>query len=423
MSNVHEITGCEVCGSGQLVPVLSLGSHPMCDDLVRVGDSRRCREYPIEILFCRNCLTAHQRFQVPKAELFPPSYHYRARFTGDVLNGMAGLVESCVTRFGPLHGKKVLDIGCNDGSLLDFFGRLGAQTIGVEPTDACLDAQRKGHAVLKEYFSTAAADAVLALHGKPDFITFTNVFAHIEDLGAVLGALRRLIAPHTVVVIENHYLGAVLDGNQFDTFYHEHPRSYSYNSFVHIANSLGVEILEAEFPARYGGNIRTFLGSSSGRGGGNAGDRAELLRRESRFLDLFVALRGNVQRWREVKRGALAVLIGQHGPLPAKAFPGRAAILVKLLGLDEQSISAVYEKPGSLKIGHYLPGTRIPILSDDELFARPDRTKPLLNLAWHIPEEIHGYLERHGYTGPIIDIIEAEDFGARQQVSLPGDKR
>ncbi len=413
MSSAREIAVCEVCGSGHLTSVLDLGPHPMCDDLVRLGDSRRCREYPIEILFCDKCITAHQRFQVPKGELFPASYHYRARFTADVLNGMAGLVESCVARFGSLRGRKVLDIGCNDGSLLDFFRQHGAETIGVEPTDACRDAQQKGHAVLQEYFSDMAADAVLARQGTPDFITFTNVFAHIEDLPRVLAALRRLIGSNTIVVIENHYLGAVLEGNQFDTFYHEHPRSYSYTSFVHIANTLGVRLLDVEFPARYGGNIRTFLGSGVGRS--VADDRTELLRRESRFPDGFVSLRNNVQRWREVKRRTLAAEIRQHGRIPAKAFPGRAAILVKLLALDEQSISAVYEKPGSLKIGHYLPGTRIPILSDEELFAAPDKTKPLLNLAWHIPKEIHAYLQEHGCTGPIIDIIGAGDFEAEAQ--------
>jgi hypothetical protein len=81
-----------------------------------------------------------------------------------------------------------------------------------------------------------------------------------------------------------------------------------------------------------------------------------------------------------------------------------------LLGLNEESISAVYEKPGSLKVGHYIPGTRIPIRSDDELFGLSDKTQPLLNLAWHIPGEIRGYLASHGYTGPIIDILNAKDF-------------
>jgi hypothetical protein len=411
---VHEINTCEVCGNQRLASVLDLGLHPMCDDLVRVGDTRVCREYPIEILLCQTCLTAHQRFQVPKQDLFPASYHYRSRFTVDVLNGMAALVESCARRFGDLAGKKVLDIGCNDGSLLDFFGRKGMATLGIEPTDACVDAMEKGHIVIHEYLSPTVADSVVAAHGKPDFITFTNVFAHIENLGEVLESLRRLTAAHTVIVVENHYLGAVLDGNQFDTFYHEHPRSYSYTSFLYIARSLGAQLLGVEFPSRYGGNIRTFVGQAAGRGVRVTDGASELSAREKGFPEKFVVLRDGIERWREAKKRTLAMLIGQYGKLRSKAFPGRAAILVKMLELNEESISAVYEKPGSLKIGHYLPGTRIPIRSDEDLFALPDQTAPLLNLAWHIPEEIRSYLAAHKYAGPVIDILSAEDFEQRR---------
>lgn len=413
-NGLHEINKCEVCCNKQLAPVLDLGLHPMCDDLVRVGDSKICREYPIEILFCERCFTAHQRFQVPKQILFPTSYHYRAHFTADVLNGMEGLVESCVKRFGDLSGKTVLDIGCNDGSLLDFFRQQGATTIGIEPTGAYLDARQKGHITFNSYLSEDIARAIVASHGKPDFITFTNVFAHIENLHDVIDSLKQLMAKQTVIVIENHYLGAVLDRNQFDTFYHEHPRSYSYTSFVHIAHSLGVPLLEVEFPSRYGGNIRAFLGHAARGGSAIAIDYDALVVRESQFLENFTLLRKNIEQWRDAKKRFLNMQVRQYGKLRAKAFPGRAAILVKLLGLNEESITAVYEKPGSLKIGHYLPGTRIPIRSDDDLFALPDKTLPLLNLAWHIPREIHGYLNEHGYTGPIIDILSAEDFVSGQ---------
>ncbi len=386
----------------------------MCDDLVPVGDTRICREYPIEILFCENCFTAHQRFQLPKHDLFPTTYHYRSRFTDDVLRGMAGLVASCEQRFGNLAGKKVLDIGCNDGSLLDCFRKKLAVTIGIEPTGAYRDAEQKGHLAFNNFLSKDIASAIVTSHGKPDLITFTNVFAHIENLHEVMESLKRLMAPHTVIVIENHYLGAVLDGNQFDTFYHEHTRTYSYTSFVHIARFLDVSLQDVEFPSRYGGNIRVFLGNGTNVSGGTTINLGELKTRESHYIGSFAVLRKNVERWRKAKKRFIQEQVRRYGRLRAKAFPGRAAILVKLLGLNEELISAVYEKPGSLKIGHYLPGTRIPIYSDEDLFALPDQTQPLLNLAWHISHELRSYMTEHSYTGPIIDILDAGDFVSEQ---------
>ena len=406
----NEISSCEVCGNKVLSSLLDLGLHPMCDDLVAVGDERVCKEYPIEILYCDICLTAHQRFQVPKEDLFPSTYHYRSRFTADVLNGMKSLVISCEERFGSLNGKKVLDIGCNDGSLLDFFREKGATTIGLEPTDAYLDAEVKKHKVYNEYLTVDVANKILTEHGKFDFITFTNVFAHIEDLNAVLDSLKILMMDKTVIVIENHYLGAVLDGNQFDTFYHEHPRTYSYNSFVHMAKKLHIETLEVEFPSRYGGNIRVFLGNALIYGQQSKTDLETLNIKEKLFFGKFSKLKENIVNWELSKKTLLINLIKTHGRLKAKAFPGRAAILVKMLGLNSDMISEVYEKPGSLKIGFYLPGTRIPIKSDDELFNLVDTSKPILNLAWHIPTEIHEYLKQNGYKGEIIDILEKNDF-------------
>ena len=95
--------------------------------------------------------------------------------------------------------------------------------------------------------------------------------------------------------------------------------------------------------------------------------------------------------------------VNTHGPIRAKAFPGRAAILIKLLGLNERHISAVYEIEGSIKVQHYVPGTRIPILPEKELYLG-DLGIRILNLAWHIPDEVRANLISHGYYGNVIDI-------------------
>ncbi|CAN7183170.1 class I SAM-dependent methyltransferase [Bosea sp. LjRoot237] len=405
---LNRIFRCEVCGNNQLEPVLDLGAHPMCDDLVPVGDDRRCKEYPIEILFCHRCVTAHQRFQIPKDELFPPSYHYRSRHTVDVLNGMKQLVQACIDDNGPLEGKKVLDIGCNDGSLLSIIKDAGASaTFGIEPTGAADDAAERGHGVMKDFLTETVAREFVQRFGHPDIITFTNVFAHIEDLEAVIRSLLILSNDQTVIIIENHYLGSIIARKQFDTFYHEHPRTYSYTSFTFIATSLKRRVAKVVFPQRYGGNIRVTLKPEATGNGHDAS--GEVGGRELSFGAQLKDMAREIEIWKRKKRAELNAAFARGGKLSAKAFPGRSAIPVKLLGLDESILAAVYEKPASGKIGHYVPGTRIPILSDDAFDPAVEKG-PVLNLAWHIADEIRAYMSGRGYQGELIDIIAPSNF-------------
>ena len=401
----YKISTCEVCGNKNLLSVLNLGHHPMCDDLVPLGDQRVCKEYPIEILFCENCLTAHQKFQIPKQELFPKTYHYRSRHTNDVIKGMRDLVRSYEKNFGSLKNKKVLDIGCNDGSLLSFFKKKGAKTFGIEPTDAYNDASE--HEVTNNFFSEIVAKDFVKKFGKIDVITFTNVFAHIENLQAVIRALKIVMHEKTIILIENHYLGAVIDKFQFDTFYHEHPRTYSCTSFAFIADSLGVQIGNVEFPSRYNGNIRvTYIPRDSQP---NQILLDKVYKREKTFGKNLREMAKKIEPWKNKKRSEIENLVKKQGKLCAKAFPGRAAIIIKLLKLDANLIKATYEKPQSAKVNHYIPGTKIPILSDAEFDFSKSKT-PLLNLSWHIAEEIESYMREKGYTGPIVNIISKEDL-------------
>lgn len=405
MSDQLEIKRCEVCGFDELESVLDLGRHPMCDDLVPITQQSECDTFPIHILYCRHCNTAHQKFQVPKVRLFPKSYHYRSRFTADVLSGMEALVESVGAKVGSLQGLTVLDVGCNDGSLLDMFAAKGATTIGVEPTGASADAEGRGHKIINGFFSESTAKEITKSCSKIDIITFTNVFAHIENLPSLLKNLKVLMNEETILVIENHYLGAVLEKNQFDTFYHEHPRTYSLHSFIHIAGAIGREVIAVEFPQRYGGNVRVVIGKIGTSEPEAISFIKKTLENESSYFGQFGNMRAFIASWQKKKKAEIQGLVNEHGKLLAKAFPGRAAILVALLGLSSEEIECVYEKPGSLKVGHYLPGTRIPIRSDIELFGRLPETNIILNLAWHIPAEIETYIREHGFDGQLVHII------------------
>ena len=120
MKNVRKISNCQICDK-PLKPVLNLGLHPLCDDLVKIKSKKIVKEYPIVILYCRGCHTAFHKYQVRRETLFPKNYHYRARFTEDVVRGQKDLVKHIKNIHGSLKKKLVLDIGCNDGTLLDLF--------------------------------------------------------------------------------------------------------------------------------------------------------------------------------------------------------------------------------------------------------------------------------------------------------------
>jgi SAM-dependent methyltransferase len=401
---------CEVCHSLDVVPVLDLGNHPLCDDLLKIGSKDQCEEFKIEIALCNSCLTAHQLHPVPKRKLFPSSYHYRSSMTQDVLNGMQGLVLRTKEKYGGLAGKKVVDVGCNDGSLLKFFESEGCKVFGIEPTGAAQDAIKNGIRVLNVFFDSKSAAQIVEEFGHPDFITFTNVFAHIEDMGGLIQAVQILMGKNTHLIIENHYLGAVLNRFQFDTFYHEHPRTYSAHSFLEIAKRLGRNIEAVEFPSRYGGNIRVFIGSQPLCVQEEA-NLKNCLEREQNFLLKFEQMKLVIDEWLENREELLSKVRSVDGKIYCKAFPGRAAILIKLLGLSELEIEAVFEKPESMKVGNYLPGTNIPILSEEEMMSLAPPPRKILNLAWHISEEIGSYVKKIDMGYECVDIFSA-DFKA-----------
>lgn len=399
---MREIQSCEVCLESNLSSVLDLGSQPLCDGLLPIGAQEESDLFPIEILICSTCLTCHQRFQPPKEILFPANYHYRSGLTQDVLSGMASLTKSVELLGLNLKNAVVLDVGCNDGSLLDIFKMRGAKTVGVEPTNAAVEALAKGHSVTTGFFDNVTAEALLKEHSAFDLISFTNVFAHIEFLGDLLETIDLLLTAETLLVIENHYLGSVVEGNQFDTFYHEHPRSYSLTSFLFIAERLNARILKVEFPGRYGGNIRVIMRKLRSTDPDFASEN--IVQKERKVLGGEWLMQQHVETWRSKMFETLDSIALRSGPIPCKAFPGRASIMINLLQLEEYHLEAAYEKPSSPKIGHQIPGTQIPILSEQNLFEKIEDVSLVLNLAWHISDEISQYLRDGGFQGQILDI-------------------
>ena len=403
--NYKIIKKCQVCSNRNLKQILDLGNQPLCDDLKKKGVGRK---YKTKIIFCDKCFTAFQKYNVDKKILFHKNYHYRARNTKDVVNGMKELANSALKKIHKSGRINVLDIGCNDGTLLDIFKKKGCKTYGIEPTNAFKDAIKKGHKIFNCFFNYKNAKKIKKQIKDIDIISFTNVFAHIDDLDELLKSLKIMLDKNTMVVIENHYLGEVIKKNQFDTFYHEHPRTYSLNSFLHIAERIKLRIEDVQFVKRYNGNIRVFLKNKNKK---NNIKVKKFISNEKKLIKLVYKFQNKLNMWRVKKKIEVNSIVKKYGPISAKAYPGRAAILINLLGLNKDFISNVYEKKMSLKLGYLVPGTNIPIISDELFIRENEKKKIILNLAWHINKEIKSYLKKElNYKGKVIDILSKRDF-------------
>ena len=400
----NTVKRCQICLNKKMKLVLDLGNQPICDDLKK---NKIGKKYKTNILFCDKCVTAYQKYSIKNKLLFPKNYHYRARNTKDVVEGMKDFASSVLKKVKKRGKIKVLDIGCNDGTLLNFFKKKGCKTYGIEPTDAYKDALNKGHKIFNCYFDYKNSKKIKKHIKNIDIITFTNVFAHIDNLDELLKSLKNILHEDTIVVIENHYLGDIINQTQFDTFYHEHPRTYSLNSFLGISKKIQLKIVDVKFVKRYNGNIRVFLKKEKK----NNEKVMRIIKNEQKLKKSIYKFQKKLNTWKINKKKEIDKIVKQYGPIPAKAFPGRAAIPINLLGLNKNSISAVYEKNISLKLGYLVPGTNIPILSDKLLLNVLKNKKIVVNFAWHIKKEISNYMKNKlKFRGKILDIISQKDF-------------
>jgi hypothetical protein len=397
---------CQVCENVLPKKFLDLGKQPLCDDLINIKKNIKCKLFPIKVSLCPKCLTANQLHEVNEKILFPKNYHYRARLTEDVLKGMNELVSSTVKLCKNKNKKyTVLDIGCNDGSLLNYFYKENFNTIGVEPTNAAKDCNKK-HKIYNSYFNSSLAKKIINQNKQVDVITFTNVFAHINNFPELTFALKIIIKanPRVLIIIENHYLGSILKKKQFDTFYQEHPRTYSLNSFAYIGKLLNLNLSKVKFPKRYGGNIRVYYSTLK------AVNVNKILREEKKFIPIFNSFNSIIKKWVTKKRKEIKNIKKDY-TIIGKAFPGRASILINLLKVNREDILCIYEKENSKKIGFKVPGTTIPIVSDKNLYKIKNKNNFLIiNFAWHIKDEIKKYLKKRGIKNKLLNIIESKDF-------------
>ena len=393
---------CQVCGHAPLEPILFLGYQPPVNQMRSIGEvPREQPSYPAQLLLCPNCQLAQLGLAVDPAIIFPPEYPYTSGTTRILRENFADLQREADGLLGLSASHLVIDIGSNDGTLLSNFQAAGQRVLGIEPTDVGAIAVERGIETLKAYFRPEVAAEVRAKHGPARIVTAANVFAHIEDVHAVVEGIVTLLGEDGVFISESHYLIGLMKTLQYDTIYHEHLRYYSLHSLRHLLEMHGLEIFFAREIPTHGGSIRVY---AAPKGAHPVHDSlAPLLAAEPTGA----ALRERLAEFRQgVVRSKLALYALLHQVkaegcrIQAISAPSRASTLINYVGLDDGILDCVVEVKGSLKIGKYLPGTVVPVVEETRLFQ--EQPEYALILSWHIAEELAPKLRELGYRGKFI---------------------
>ena len=251
------INYCQICNTSKIIPVLDFGFQPLADDLLKEKDKNNPSiSYPIKLYLCKSCRLLQNNFIVGDKKLYNKDYHYRPGISKTVENNLFNLALRLINLYSLKKNDLIVDAGCSDGTLLGSFKKLGFKNVvGVEPTNTYKIAKAKGIYTINEFFNKKSASKILKKFGKSKIITTTNVFAHTGELKEFILGINKILLPKGVFVVENHYLKDIVEKIQFDSFYHEHLRTYSLKSLIKLLSYYKLNIIDAYTTERYNGNI------------------------------------------------------------------------------------------------------------------------------------------------------------------------
>lgn len=397
------ISHCQICNSPQLRLIMDLGHQPPCDTMLTKDMlNKREKTYPLRMMWCEDCTCVQLDYCVDGKEVYYPGYPYLSSITKQLADYQKNISLSLIKKYRLNSKDLVIDIGSGDGALLSGFKRDHIRILGVEPTNIAKIANAKGIETIQSFFDIKTAKGIQKKYGAAAIITATNMFAHMQTLGEVIRGIYNLLEDDGVFVSETHYLLDVIQGGQFDTIYHEHLRTYSLQSLITLFNQYDFTITDVERGSRYGGNLRVHVAKGKNRRVSPHVDALLNLEKDS-GLDKIETYKKFAERVQKARLEFMDFLIkakksGKH--VVGKSCPGRASTLLNYYGVDTELLPYLAEQPTSLKLGMYLPGKHIPVVTDNVLFdEQPDF---VVLLAWHYADVIMKELKAKGLTSDFV---------------------
>jgi hypothetical protein len=390
---------CRHCGADATLLLVDLGSAPPSNAYL-TSDALRAPEmwWPLRVLVCERCWLAQTEDFMQADQLFNADYTYFSAFSSGWLAHSERYVSEMVSRFSLDASSHVVEVAANDGYLLQYVKARGIPCTGIEPTASTAAAARlRGIPIVEAFFGVALADELARSGRQADLMTANNVLAHVPDINDFVRGFTTLLKEQGVATFEFHHLKRLIDDCQFDTIYHEHFSYLSLTAVERIFADGGLALFDVEELATHGGSLRVYAQrADTGRRPRTPAVDALLATEAAAGLRTPGYYAGFQERVLKVKHDFLSFLLRAQADGKLVAGYGAAAkgnTLMNFAGVRPDLVAFVADR-NPAKQGRFLPGSRIPVVGDDELRkARPDF---VIIFPWNISNEV---MSEHAYIG------------------------
>jgi len=395
MVEIGDLTGavgnpvsCIACTAVSVKQFLDLGHTALANKfLTRAELSAPEPTYPLRVGFCHTCGHVQLIEAVPPVTMFE-DYLYISSASDTLKAHLYSLSNLLVERYQLGVDDLVIDIGCNDGTLLDGFKRHRVRTLGVDPARNLAELTRsKGIDRYIGFFNSCTARHIQQKWGNASVITATNTFPHIPELRDFIGGIKWALSPGGVFVMEMHYLVDLLDQGAFDTIYHEHISYWALGPMIALFEQNGMEVVDAERLPLHHGQLRVFV-QRKGEGVVLASVAKMLEMEHSKGIDQFKTYRCFAERTLKIRDNIQSMvyeLRKQGKRVAGYGAPAKGNTLLGFLGIGPEALEYIVDR-SSLKQGRYTPGLHIPVVSCETMLQ--DMPDYLLLLAWNFADEI-----------------------------------
>jgi SAM-dependent methyltransferase len=378
MIGYHKRKSCSSCDSQNLHTIFDLGVVPLAGYFPNPLELGKESKYPLRLLICKNCKLVQTDSVIDPKILFE-DYRYLSSV------GLSGHFENVANELNnkyDIKNKDILEIGCNDGVLLEPLCKLGANAVGIDPaTNVIKIAKEKGLNVHNGYFNY---EDYKLFENKFDLVLSNNTFAHIIDIQSIVKGIRNVLKDGGNFIFEVHYLKNLIDGNQWDNIYHEHIYYYSITALHNMFKPYDMTIVDFEEIPIHSGSIRVTVVNKKDISPQKVLDRIELESKTICDLNYLEKYTKNVRTSIELFNSTILSLSETH-KIAGYGASGRANMFCNVVGLDESKIKFIVDESPE-RCGRYIANTEIPIVDIDVL--RDSDIDLLIIFAWNYSKMI-----------------------------------